>query len=122
MGNKGVEISGGEIQRIALARIILKNSPILILDEATAFVDPENEYYIQKVLKKIAKEKTVIIIAHKLSTVVDADHIFMMEEGRIIEDGTHGELLEKKSRYFHMWKEYKTSINWKIKIGGSIND
>ena len=115
LGNEGVDISGGEIQRIALARIILKNSPILILDEATAFVDPENEYYIQKVLKKIAKEKTVIIIAHKLSNVVDADCIFVMKEGKIIEKGTHRELLEKKSSYFNMWKEYKTSIEWKIK-------
>lgn len=115
LGNEGVEISGGERQRIALARIILKNSPILILDEATAFIDPENEYYIQKVLKEISKEKTVIIIAHKLSTVVDADRIFLIEDGKIVEEGSHIKLLNKKLKYFKMWEEYKTSINWKIK-------
>ncbi len=111
---KGVFLSGGEQQRIALARAILKNAPIIVLDEATAFADPENEVLIQKAFKKLTENKTVIMIAHRLSTVVSADRILVLDAGRVIEEGSHEELLAAKGRYALMWKEYNQAVSWKI--------
>ncbi len=113
VGNEGVFLSGGEAQRIAIARAILKNAPILLLDEATAFTDPENEHQIQLALSQLAKDKTVVMIAHRLSTVKNADIIHYMENGQIKESGTHNELLRKKGKYNTMWNEYQTAFTWK---------
>lgn len=114
IGTKGIYISGGEMQRIALARSIIKNAPVVVLDEATAFMDPENEYKIQKALDALMKGKTVIMIAHRLSTVTGADHIIVLNEGRIDESGSHGTLIQKDGLYAKMFREYQTSTAWKI--------
>ncbi|WP_270563783.1 ABC transporter ATP-binding protein [Clostridium beijerinckii] len=114
IGGKGIYLSGGECQRIALARAILKDSPIVILDEATAFADPENESQIQKAFEKLTKGKTVLMIAHRLSTICGADKILVMSDGRIKEQGKHEELLKDGGMYAHMWKEYCKSISWKV--------
>lgn len=113
-GTKGTYFSGGEAQRFSIARAFLKNSDIIILDEATAFADPENEHIIQESFKKLSKGKTTLMIAHRLSTVVNADKILLIENGRIAESGSHEELLEKGSKYKDMWDEYQKSINWKL--------
>jgi len=113
-GTKGTYFSGGEAQRLSIARAFLKNSDIIILDEATAFADPENEHIIQESFKKLSKGKTTLMIAHRLSTVVNADKILLIENGRIAESGSHEELLEKGSKYKDMWDEYQKSINWKL--------
>lgn len=114
IGTKGVYLSGGEQQRIAIARVMLKNAPIIILDEATAFADPENESLVQKAFEELGKDKTVIMIAHRLTTVKNADKIFVLKEGRIEDTGTHTELVENKGLYAKMWKDYQTSISWKV--------
>lgn len=114
VGTKGVYLSGGEMQRIALARAILKDAPIVLLDEATAFADPDNEYLIQQAFEKLVEGKTVIMIAHRLSTVCRADCIFVMEEGRVAEQGNHDELLKARGLYAKMWKDYQTSVEWKV--------
>lgn len=117
IGSEGTYLSGGEQQRIALARAILKNAPIVVLDEATAFADPENEVLIQKALSVLCKDRTVIMIAHRLSTVVNADKIIVLEEGHIIEEGTHKELLDKNGLYHKMWTDYNQAVKWKITSG-----
>lgn len=114
IGTKGVYLSGGEQQRIAIARIMLKNAPIVILDEATAFADPENEALIQKAFAELSKDKTVIMIAHRLTTVRGADKIFVLNDGQIENCGTHDELIMSGSMYSKMWKDYQTSISWKV--------
>lgn len=114
IGSKGTYLSGGEQQRIALAGAILKNAPIIVLDEATAFADPENEALIQKALKALTEDRTVIMIAHRLSTVVGADKIIVLENGRAVEEGTHGELSVAGGLYERMWKEYNQAVTWKI--------
>ncbi len=114
IGTKGVYLSGGEMQRIALARAILKDAPIVLLDEATAFADAENEHLIQKALDELLRGKTVLMVAHRLSTVIGADQICVMEHGRIAERGTHKELLRKNGLYANMYREYQSSISWKI--------
>jgi len=115
IGSKGTYLSGGEQQRISLARAILKDSPIVILDEATAFADPENEHLILKAFDKLTEGKTLILIAHRLSSVVDADNIILLNEGSILEQGRHDDLLRKAGSYSKMWIEYNESIKWTIK-------
>ncbi len=114
VGTKGIHLSGGERQRIAIARAIMKDSPVIVLDEATAFSDPENEYLIQKAFEKLMQGKTVIIIAHRLSTIRNADRILVMEKGKLKESGKHDELIAAQGRYSQMWKHYTEAVNWKI--------
>ncbi len=114
VGNGGTYLSGGENQRIALARAVLKDAPIVILDEATAFADAENEHQIQLAFEKLTKGKTVLMIAHRLSTIQNADLILVFDEGKIIERGTHDSLLSANGKYASMWKDYQTSIAWKV--------
>ena len=122
VGSSGVYLSGGEAQRIALARAILKDAPIVLLDEATAFADPENEHKIQKAFEVLTKNKTVLMIAHRLSTVKNADKIIVIEDGQIKESGTHEELLSKNNLYAKMWEDYKKSISWKVKDNKNIKN
>ena len=117
IGSEGTYVSGGEAQRISIARAFLKNAPILILDEATAFADPDNEIMVQQAFSNLSKDKTVIMIAHRLSTVVDADKICVLTGGKIAESGKHDELLKKNGIYSHMWNEYQKSVNWKVGKG-----
>lgn len=114
IGSKGTYLSGGEQQRIAIARVMLRNTPILVLDEATAFADPENEEKVLRAFDEISKGKTVIKIAHRLSTVVDADEIFVLKDGKIIEKGKHQELVKMNGTYSKMWNEYQQSVKWTI--------
>ena len=114
IGTKGVYLSGGEQQRIAIARAILKNAPILILDEATAFADPDNEVRVQQALSALSKGKTVIMIAHRLSSIKDADCIYVLQNGEIVESGTHSRLIEKNGIFARMWKNYSEAAEWKI--------
>lgn len=119
VGARGVYLSGGECQRIALARAILKDAPIVVLDEATAFADPENEALIQRALGVLCAGKTVLMIAHRLSTVAGADAICVLDGGRLVEQGTHAELVEAGGLYARMWADYRTSAQWRIgKEGG----
>ncbi len=117
IGTKGTYLSGGEQQRVSLARAILKDAPIIVLDEATAFADPENEALIQKALKTLTKDRTVIMIAHRLSTVAGADNIIVLENGKVVEEGTHKTLSVGGGLYARMWKEYNQAVNWKIASG-----
>lgn len=114
IGTKGVYVSGGEAQRLSIARAFLKNAPILILDEATAFADPDNEQRVQSAFEKLSRDKTVIMIAHRLSTITNADCIYVLKDGTIAEKGRHEELVQKKGVYAHMWEEYNQSVNWKV--------
>ena len=114
IGAKGVYLSGGEMQRIALARAILKDAPIVLLDEATAFADAENEYLIQRALDVLLRGKTVLMIAHRLQTIVHADQIIVMQRGGIAEQGTHKELMQRQGVYAKMYHEYENSVSWKI--------
>ena len=114
IGAEGTYLSGGEQQRIVLARAILKDAPIVVLDEATAFADPENEELIRKALAHLTQGKTVLMIAHRLTTVQDADSIVVVNDGEIVEQGTHEELLSEKKYYYRMWNEYQQSVSWKL--------
>lgn len=118
IGTKGVYLSGGEQQRIAIARAMLKNTPIIILDEATAFADPDNEARVQAAFNELARGKTVIMIAHRLSTVANADRIYVLSDGKIAESGRKAELCEKGGLFAKMWKDYQTSIQWKVSKEG----
>lgn len=115
IGSEGTYLSGGQQQRIALARAVLKDAPIIILDEATALADPENEYLIQKAISEITKDKTVIMIAHRLSSVKNVDKIYVVENGRIVEEGNHHTLIDSRGIYSRMWDEFNQSIQWKVK-------
>lgn len=115
IGSQGIYLSGGETQRLAIARAMLKNAPVLILDEATAFADPDNETRVQAAFKELAKGRTVIMIAHRLSTVVNADRIFVLEDGHLTEDGTFAELSKgEQSLFGTMWRDYQQSVQWKV--------
>jgi len=122
IGTKGTYLSGGEQQRIALARAFLKNAPIVLLDEATAFADPENEHLIQKALIELSKGKTTLMIAHRLTSVKHADRILVIDGGKIVEQGTHQALLESAGLYKRMWDEYQKSIAWKISAGEKMSE
>ena len=114
IGTKGVYLSGGEQQRIAIARAMLKNAPILILDEATAFADPDNEAKVQAAFARLAKGKTVLMIAHRLSTVANADCIYVVQDGQIVESGTKDELCAQNGLFARMWQDYQASVQWKV--------
>ena len=122
IGTKGVYLSGGEQQRIAIARVMLKNAPIVILDEATAFADPDNESRVQAAFTELSKEKTVIMIAHRLSTVSNVDRIFVLKDGQIAESGSWRELTAAKGIFSKMWKDYQASVQWKVAKEASGND
>ena len=113
-GTKGTYFSGGEAQRLSIARAFLKDADIIILDEATAFADPENEHLIQESFKKLSKNKTTLMIAHRLSTVIDADKILVIDKGKIVEEGKHADLIDINGHYKKLWEEYQKSVNWKI--------
>jgi len=113
-GTRGTYFSGGEAQRLSIARAFLKDADIIILDEATAFADPENEHLIQESFKKLSKNKTTLMIAHRLSTVIDADKILVIDNGKIIEEGKHADLINMNGHYKKLWEEYQKSVNWKI--------
>ncbi|MBQ9470765.1 MAG: ABC transporter ATP-binding protein [Bacteroidales bacterium] len=115
IGPQGVYLSGGEQQRIAIARAMLKDAPIVILDEATAFADPDNEVRVQRAFSALAEDRTLIMIAHRLSSVVGADRIYVLNDGRVVEEGAHAELLERNGRYAAMWNQYVKSVKWNIK-------
>ena len=119
IGSKGVYVSGGESQRLSIARAFLKNAPILILDEATAFADPDNERLVQMAFEKLSKDKTVIMIAHRLSTITDADCIYVLSAGKIAESGTHEQLVSANGIYSHMWNEYNKSVKWQVGKAGA---
>ena len=114
IGTKGVYLSGGEQQRIAIARAMLKNAPILLLDEATAFADPDNEAKVQAAFAQLAKGKTVLMIAHRLSTVANADFIYVVQDGQIVESGTKDELCAQNGLFARMWQDYQASVQWKV--------
>lgn len=118
IGSKGIYVSGGECQRLSIARAFLKNAPVLILDEATAFADPDNERLVQQAFEKLSKDKTVIMIAHRLSTVTNADCIYVLSDGKIAESGRHSELVAKNGIYSRMWNEYNKSVNWQVGKAG----
>ena len=114
LGSGGIYLSGGETQRIAIARTILKNSPVIILDEATAFADPDNEVKVQKAFSSMLDGRTVIMIAHRLSSITDADRIYVLSDGEIREDGTFDELERKNGLFREMWNDYQSSVEWKV--------
>nr|WP_283243623.1 ABC transporter ATP-binding protein [Feifania hominis] len=114
IGSRGIYLSGGEQQRIAIARVLLKDAPIVILDEATAFADPDNEARVQAAFNELTRGKTVIMIAHRLSTVVSADRIFVLQDGRILQSGTCDELIRSGGLFSQMWSDYQTSVRWKV--------
>lgn len=116
IGSGGVYLSGGEQQRISIARVMLKNTPILILDEATAFADPDNEARVQTAFRELSRGKTVIMIAHRLSTVTGADCIYVIRDGRIIDAGTHEELVNRIGLYHEMWRDYNSAARWKVGV------
>ena len=118
IGSKGIYVSGGECQRLSIARAFLKNAPVLILDEATAFADPDNERLVQQAFEKLSKDKTVIMIAHRLSTVTNADCIYVLSGGKIAESGTHDDLIAENGIYSHMWNEYNRSVSWQVGKAG----
>ena len=114
IGENGCSLSGGERQRISIARAFLKNAPIILLDEATASLDPENELHIQEAINELVKSKTVIVIAHRLNTIVHADNIVVLDNGQLSEQGTHGQLLANNGLYKHMWDEQQRMKGWKF--------
>jgi ATP-binding cassette subfamily B protein len=114
LGENGSTLSGGERQRISIARALLKDAPIVLLDEATASLDPENEVLIQQAISRLIEGKTVIVIAHRLRTVAGADKIFVLDEGRLVEEGTHQQLMDKKGLYEHMFTLQQDSLGWSI--------
>ncbi len=121
IGTAGIHLSGGEKQRIAIARAIVKDAPIIVLDEATAFSDPENEHLIQRAFETLMKGKTVVMIAHRLSTVRGANKILVLDHGRLIEQGSHEALLAIQGRYYDLWTMYNKTLNWKMDRKGAAD-
>ncbi len=119
-GRDGVKLSGGQIQRIAIARAIVKNAPILVLDEATSFSDPENEHLIQQALSELVKGKTVLMIAHRLSTIQGADQILVIDQGQLVQSGTHEELMAQAGRYQELWNNYTKALTWTFDTGREV--
>ena len=119
-GEAGDKLSGGERQRIAIARAILKNAPIIILDEATSFTDPENEAKIQEAIAELTKGKTLLVIAHRLSTIKNADKILLVESGKIIQSGTHQELLQNSTLYNDMWQAHIGAKKWSVNVSEEV--
>jgi ATP-binding cassette subfamily B protein len=115
IGAEGTYLSGGEQQRILLARAMLKNVPIIVLDEATAFADPESEHLIYKAFAALSEGKTTLMIAHRLTSIINADQILVLDNGKIAESGTHSELLSQSGLYLKMWNEYQRSVRWTLK-------
>jgi ATP-binding cassette subfamily B protein len=122
VGERGLKLSGGEKQRVAIARTILKNPPILLLDEATSALDTHTEREIQSALKEVSRNRTTLVIAHRLSTVVDADEILVLDQGRIVERGRHGELLAKNGAYASMWNRQREAAAAREKLSQVEND
>ena len=122
IGTGGVYLSGGEAQRIALARAICKDAPIIVLDEATAFADPDNEVRIQKAFEHLAQGRTVLMIAHRLTTVRDADSIIVLDHGQVSQQGTHDQLVAAGGLYARMWRDYETSVTWTVAASDGAND
>ena len=114
IGTGGVYLSGGEQQRLSIARVMLKDAPVIILDEATAYADADNEIRVQEAFSRLAEGRTVIMIAHRLSTVVGADRIFVLQDGKIAQSDSHRELLAAGGLYRDMWEDYQTSVRWKV--------
>jgi ATP-binding cassette subfamily B protein len=114
IGEKGARISGGEKQRLSIARALLKDSPILILDEATAFIDPENEALVQDAINKLIRDKTLIVIAHRISTIISANEILVLDKGRIAASGTHEQLLSTSELYKNMWETHVSAQGWAL--------
>lgn len=118
IGAEGTFLSGGEQQRVAIARVMLKDAPVVLLDEATAFADPDNENKVQAAFAALCKEKTVLLIAHRLSTAVTADRIFVLNDGQVTESGSHDALLSANGQYAAMWSQYQTAAQWKVEKEG----
>jgi ATP-binding cassette subfamily B protein len=118
IGEKGARVSGGEKQRLSIARALIKDSPILILDEATAFIDPENEALIQDAINKLIHNKTLIVIAHRISTIIAADEILVLDKGRIAASGTHEQLLAGSTLYKNMWEAHVFAQDWTLSRKG----
>lgn len=114
LGERGARLSGGEKQRISIARALLKDAPVLLLDEATAFADPENEARIQEALSRLCEGRTVVVVAHRLSTIAHADHIVVLERGRVVDQGTHEDLLSRSRTYQSLWKSHTESLDWSL--------
>lgn len=114
IGDRGIYLSGGEAQRVCVARAILKNAPILVLDEATAFADAENEHKMQQALQSLIRGKTVIVIAHRLSSIISADQIVVLKEGRVVQCGQHETLATTEGTYKKMWNAYTSAHQWKL--------
>ncbi len=119
VGEGGASLSGGEKQRISIARAMLKDAPIVILDEETAFADPDNEAKVQAAFSVLAKGKTVLMIAHRLSTVTGADRIVVVKDGKIEDTGTHGQLKDKDGLYAEMWRQYNKAAKWKVGVSNA---
>jgi ATP-binding cassette subfamily B protein len=114
VGERGATLSGGEKQRLSIARALLKDAPVVVLDEATAFADPENEAQIQEAIGGLIQHKTLLVVAHRLSTITEADQILVLEGGQIVEQGTHLELLAKENLYYRLWQAHQSALNWEF--------
>ncbi|HEX6245883.1 MAG TPA: ATP-binding cassette domain-containing protein, partial [Polyangiales bacterium] len=114
LGERGARLSGGEKQRLSIARALLKDAPILLLDEATAFADPENEARIQEALSELCAGRTVVVVAHRLSTITSADHIVVLDRGRVQDQGTHQQLLARCPLYQRLWRSHTDALDWSL--------